>query len=499
MKGLKALFMNPPARRLAGIRNVYFPIGLGYLAASVENAGFEAALFNAENPKEKTKELMSGKYSALLEEYKEYLKTLNDNSHFIWKEIRDTIKEFGPDAVCIRATTSNIKCIEKIADIAKEYSQECFVIIGGPHATLAPAETLKYRNFDFVVRNEGETTIVELCNLLERNKKPKETDLKRIDGLSFRKGSKIINNKQRDFIKDIDIMPFPARHLSLNPELYSRNDWGGIVGGRGCPFNCGFCSANLQWGRMLRLRSVDNVMEEIKQVMKDHGTTEFFFWDDTFTANRQRTMELCKRLTEEKIRISWSCTTRVNVIDDKLLGFMKKAGCNRIDIGVESGSERMLKLINKRIDLNQVETAVKLINRHRIMCNAFFMIGFPEETKEDIKKTADLIRSISAHICLSIFTPYPGCDLYDKTVELGMMPKDMDWAKISHHSPENHFVKHIPREEFRNIVNYMAEIVDRHNDSFFVKRAYIMSKFGYYARNPFSFIREAATYLKSRF
>ncbi|MCX6707346.1 MAG: radical SAM protein [Candidatus Woesearchaeota archaeon] len=386
---MKVLLINPPARRLAGIRNVYFPIGLGYLAASLEKAGFSAGLYNAENPKEELKELISGKYAALTSEYEKYSKALKDDSHFVWKEIRHTIQKFQPDAVCIRAATSNINCVQKIADIAKEYSKEfnkngdneCDIIIGGPHATLAPGEALKYQNFDFVVRNEGEVTIVELCRLLEKGKSQvNKKNLEKINGLSFKdvkKTIKITHNKQRDFVKDINTLPFPARQLSLYPELYSKNDWGCIVGGRGCPFNCGFCSANLQWGRMLRLRSVDNVLEEIKLVIEKYGSNEFFFWDDTFTANRQRTMELCRSLLNEKIRISWSCTTRVNVIDDELLSLMKKAGCNRIDIGVESGSERMLKLINKRINLNQVETAVKQINKHRIMCNAFFMIGFP--------------------------------------------------------------------------------------------------------------------------
>ena len=497
---MKVLLINPPARRLAGIRNVYFPIGLGYLAASLEKAGFSAGLYNAENPREELKELITGKYAALTSEYEKYSKALKDDSHFVWKEIRYTIQKFQPDAVCIRAATSNINCVQKIADIVKEYSRDCHVIIGGPHATLAPAETLRYRNFDFIVRNEGEVTIVELCRLLENGKKEvNRKNLEKINGLSFRQGKAVIHNKPRDFIKDINTLPFPARHLSLYPELYSKNDWGCIVGGRGCPFNCGFCSANLQWGRMLRLRSVDNVLDEITLVIEKYGSNEFFFWDDTFTANRQRTMDLCKRLLDEKIRISWSCTTRVNVIDDELLSLMKKAGCNRIDIGVESGSERMLKLINKRIDLNQVETAVKLINKHRIMCNAFFMVGFPDETIEDVKKTAELIKRIKSHVCLSIFTPYPGCDLYDRTVELGMLPKEMDWSTISHHSPENHFVKNIKKEDFRKIVGMMIDLVDRHNDSFSMKMAYVMSKLGFYIKNPFAFAKEVKTYLKSRF
>ncbi len=490
-KNLRVLLVNSPSRRLAGIKNTYFPLGLGYLAGTIENDGFYVRIYNVENPRETMVNLVAGKYSTMLKRHEIYKEAMENPNHPIWVEFREVMEKEKPDVVGFLIYSSTLVATQKMARIAKEINPNVKIVAGGPHPTLEGQDLMAMEEVDFNVKAEGEETFKELCNYLEQGK----TDFEKIDGLAFKKKGKITYNKDRAFIDNVDTIPFPARHLSIYPELYTETDLGCLYGGRGCPYNCGFCSAPVQWGRKVRYRTPQNVVDEIKFVMENFGTREFYFWDDTFTNHRTRTIELCNKMMEEKLPIVWSCTTRVNVIDDELIGIMKKAGCYRIDIGVESGSPDMLKKMNKLINMKQIERGVELINKHGIMCNTFFMVGFPEETKEDVEMTRNLIKNIKAHVCLSIFTPYPGCELYDVSNNLGLMPAQMDWGKISHHSPDNHFVQNISKEDFKKIAEEMSALVDEHNEKFFIKKAYIKSKLPFYYRNPEIFVDEVANYM----
>jgi anaerobic magnesium-protoporphyrin IX monomethyl ester cyclase len=170
-----------------------------------------------------------------------------------------------------------------------------------------------------------------------------------------------------------------------------------------------------------------------------------------------------------------------------------------IEFGIESGSERILRLIKKNITLAQVRGATRLVQKHRMDWKAFFMVGFPEETKEDIEQTKQLIRELDPRgVVLSTFTPYPGNELYDTAAKLGLMPSDPDWSRFSHQSPENCFVSNISREEFQRIVTDLARLVDRHNHSPGKAFRYFRTRLSLYVRHPSVFLRKAISYGGSR-
>ena len=335
--------------------------------------------------------------------------------------------------------------------------------------------------------------MVELCYALAKG----DNKFSQIKNLSYKKDGEIVHTSMRDLISVLDELPPPAKDLSLYPELYSSANMGDMVTSRGCPFKCAFCGAHNIWGRKVRFMSAEKVINEITDICKKYNTKEFWFWDDTFTVNRRRTLELCQKLIDERLDISWGCTTRVDMVDDELLKRMKRAGCNMIEFGIETGSERMLKLIKKNVSLEQIMEAVRLVKGRKIDLKLFFMIGFPEETKEDIEQTKHLIRRLNARgVILSIFTPYPGSELYHRTVELGLLPQNPDWTQFSHQSPENYFMKYISKEEFQQIVIDMTDFIDRYNFGLLNAFRYFRTHFSDFVKNPRNFLIKGISYLK---
>ena len=489
---MRILLINPPFNRLKGIQSVYFPLGLGSLAAVLRKNGFKVGIYNAENPVEKLPEMS---HVMLLEQHYKYIQALNDKSHFVWQEIQNILSMFKPDVVGISVLTAKYGSAVKVSALCKEFNPNVKIIWGGAHPTIQATEVLQNDFVDFVIRGEGEVPIVELCHTLASN----ANSFSQIKNLSYKKDKEIVHVPSRDLISNLGDLPPLAKDLSLYPEIYSPANMGDIVTSRGCVFECAFCGAQNVWGRKVRFMPVQKVIDEITDVCKKYDTKRFWFWDDTFTVNRQHTFELCQKIIDEKLNISWGCTTRVDVIDDELLGIMKAAGCNLIEFGIESGSERILKLIKKNVTLAQITKAVGLVRKHKIDLKLFFMIGFPEETKEDIEQTKRLIKRLSARgVVLSIFTPYPGSALYQRTVELGLLPKNPDWSHFSHQSPENHFMKYISKEEFKQAVIDMADFIDQYNFSLLNAWRYFRVHVLHYIKNPREFLGKGGSYLKRK-
>jgi len=482
---MRILLIEPPFDRLKKVKTFYFPIGLGYIATVLNKEGFYARIYNAELGKETFPKIDKNFYEALLDRYPRYISALNNDNHYVWKEIKHVIKNFKPDIVGITTKTAKYPSAIKIAKLCKSLDKDSYVVLGGPHPTIMPTEVMKNKEIDFLIRGEGEQTFLELCTEIKTGKH-RFNDIK---GLSFKKSNEIVHNSDRSLIADIDTLPIINRSLVLRPELYTPRMMGDIVTSRGCPYNCSFCSQDKIWKRKVRFRSLDMVIKEIALIKNKFNTKYFYFWDDTFTFNRKRTMALCKRLMKSKFDINWGCTTRVDAVDNDLLKLMKNTGCGNIDIGIESGSQRMLDLMNKRITVKQVLNAVDLINRNNILCNTFFMAGLPDETKEDLEKTINLIRHLNVSIvCLSIYTPYPGSPFYYKLKKDNLIPKNYDWAKFSHHSPYNWFSSNISQQEFIEIVRKISVLVDKKNNRFLRKVNSIRHRIRFFLRNPHSLI-----------
>ncbi|HDD57116.1 MAG TPA: radical SAM protein [Thermoplasmatales archaeon] len=348
--------------------------------------------------------------------------------NFTYNDVEKVIKRYDPDVIGITSTTSMIPDAYAIAEVAKIYNENVKIVMGGPHVTFLPERTFKECPYiDFIVRGEGEMTFKELINTLEKNKNPSN-----ILGLSTNLGDKVKNNPSRPLIKDVDAIPMPSYDL-LPMEKYQVNGvrFGTVMTSRGCPFNCAFCSSSLQFGRGWRGHSDYRVIEELKYLHEKYGIREIEFLDDTFTLNRKRAMRIAKRIREEGLDISWSASSRVDIFTDELAQAMKKGGCHTIYFGIESGSQKTLDFIGKGITPEQSISAVKKAKKHKIRALGAFIIGFPEETKEDIEKTIKLSKKVGVDFAqFTIATPYPGTRLWKYALARKLI-LTFDWRKYT--------------------------------------------------------------------
>lgn len=462
---MRILFINPPFERLKGIAHIYFPLGLGYLCAVVsKDKRISSMIYNAELPEFSERLLYHAKYQDMLKLHNNYIQCLNENNHYVWQEVSGVIKEYNPDVVGISAMTAKYGSALKISEIAKSINRKCKVVWGGPHATVDSDRVLENNCVDFVVRGEGEIALKSLINLLIENCEPCYDDLSKIGGLSFKNDFKTFHNPDRPLMEDLDVLGFPEKDRVFFATRYLPSSWGDMITLRGCSFNCGYCGAHNTWTYKVRYRSLDKILEEIDMLISKYNLKKFYFWDDNFTLNRERTIEFCSLLKQRKIRINWGCTTRADLLDDIILKEMKQAGCNYISIGIETGSERMLENIHKGITLEKIDLAVRLLNKYRLRYEAFFMLGFPEETYVDMEQTFDLMKRLkNANICFSIFTPYPGTEQYEIAKKYKLIPEHPEWSRFSHQSQDNHFMKYVEKETFKKYVQKISFWIDENN------------------------------------
>ena len=287
-----------------------------------------------------------------------------------------------------------------IAELIKKESNDIKIVCGGPYITIKKP---KLENVDGLIIGEGEEALLEYC----KNQKPL-----------------IYSNR----INDLDSLPYPDRENLLLKGKYL--EYGHIITGRGCPFNCIFCASKKIWGNAVRLRSVDNVVSEMEEIERKYNQTHFLFRDDTFTINKERTIEFCNRIKDREYK--WQCDTRIDNLSYDILTKMRNAGCNSIRIGVESGNERMITFINKKITKDKVRQVVKDCKDIGINITTYFIVGLPTETNSEVMDTINFIREINPdNISISIATPYTGTLLEDT-----MNIDKNHLEKYFHQSPE---------------------------------------------------------------
>ncbi len=479
---MRVLLINPPYMRLMGTSVAYLPLGLGYLAQYLKKNGISATVYNADLSSERGEENPNSlSYDDSLKRHHVYMEALNDPDNKIWAELPEVFSDIKPDVVGITVMSSKFHSAIKVAQLLKVQDPACKIVLGGPHATIAPDELLAFDVVDYVVRGEGEHTLLELCQSINERK----SDLTGINGLSFKYEGKAVHNPPRALERDINKFPFPDREDFLGLDQYSKDEISCVVTSRGCPYDCTFCGAKATWTRQVRYRDVDSVIEELLMLKKKYAVPSYYFWDDSFTANRKRTEALLDRIIASRINLPWRCTTRADLLDDALVAKMKAAGCYSMDIGLETASDRMLKLIKKNETMEKCYSAFSLLHKYHMNYGVFLMVGLPEETEEDILKTLEYAKSSTAtSLCLSIFTPYPGTESYTRAEEMGMIEAKLDWSKYSHHSPEGYFCKNIPRERFVELVQELTEVVDKHNREMKAPLKSYLRRFWYYSSNP---------------
>jgi radical SAM superfamily enzyme YgiQ (UPF0313 family) len=279
------------------------------------------------------------------------------------------------------------------------------VVVGGPHPTVLGEDVLRDEiNFDIVVTREGELTMLELAQ---------GRPLDEIEGIIYRHEGAMRRNKNRALIEDLDGIPMPDREI-LKKNAYTRKVFGdratSIVSSRGCPFSCAFCCKDV-FGYQVRFRSPANLENEIKEIIKTYGITNFLFYDDTFTLKIDRLRDICGRLSKLGIIFRCNGNARTNTYEDYVM--LYNAGCREIAFGIESGSQKILDNINKEVTVEQNERAIKDAKRAGLLTKAYLMIGSPGETRGTVEETIKFIEEADPdQFTLFNFIPLPGCDVW---------------------------------------------------------------------------------------
>jgi len=408
--GEKIVFLTPPLSlkerygNLAGAGSSMPALGILALAAAVRTEGFHPFVVEA---------------SALGLSY---------------EDVINTVKQIAPRYVGITSTTLSIFHAARLAGLIKGLDPSITVIIGGPHLTAVPEETMgRFPDFDIGVIGEGEETVVDLLDALSNGK-----NLNDVEGIIFRsERNGCISTPRRKFIRNLDHYPFPAWDLLPDfPKVYTSPPFKvkkspaiSIVTSRGCPYRCIFCDTSV-FGRTFRSYSAEYVLEMIRELYYKYKIREFIVEDDTFLVSEERAFKICEFLLKEDLDISWSCNSRVNLVHKDILRAMKASGCWRISFGIESGNQAILDLERKNITLEQAEKAVEWTQEAGMLAKGFFMIGHPKETEQTLQQTIDFAKRLHlSDVTVTALTPLPGSQIYSVADRYGDF--DNDWRKMN--------------------------------------------------------------------
>ena len=464
---MRVLLIRPPYTRLRGAgQAAYFPLGVGYIASYLISQGHECKVYNVENAAPDEPRFLINKEDVFGHRAKarqRYLDALANDDHPVWREVAAVVKEYRPDLVGVSLLTVEFGSALKCSQIVKSVSPQTPVIWGGAHPTFLPETCLQYDEVDFTAGGEGELTMGELCRALEG-----KGDIGSVEGLAHKVGGRIVHNRDRELMADLDQLPPPARDEVIFPERFDRLAMGSITYSRGCPYKCTFCSSRIFWQKKVRFRKPSLVVEEVKDVVNRYGVNAFTFWDDTFTINRDITIELCNALRDSGSPITWKTATRADVLDDEILAAMREGGCVQLQLGIETGSLRMSKLIEKDVELKAAYHAVRMINRHGIAAGTFFIVGYPQETEEDMRETFAMMKSIgTTDVVLNVFDPMPGSSLWDTTKQRQLLPEselEIDWPTYPLW-PDAHYVTDVESERFNRTVEEISDWCWKYNHS----------------------------------
>jgi anaerobic magnesium-protoporphyrin IX monomethyl ester cyclase len=419
---MRVCLINPPRiqPKAWGKPNVFPPIGLAYIAAVLEKT-HEVCIIDA--PTEGWRNLQDADRAT-------YRVGLSNT------EIADKVKRWSPDVVVIEIPFSGwSKTAFEVASAVKGINKDIISVLEGQHPSARPEDCLANPNVDFVVMGEPENTIFELIGAVGKG----TLNLKKIMGIGFVKNGVPVFTSPRPLLKDLDSLPFPARHLLPMAEYYAavkenplrgeiNKPWTIMITSRGCPYNCVFCTHHIVWGRKWRGRSPENVVDELQHVIKTYHVKQIDFLDDNMTLDRKRMENICDLIVKRGLSIEWFTPNgvRADTLDEKLLRKMKESGCKKIRVAPESGVQRVVdQVIKKNLDLRSVERAVVLCKKVGIKVGCFFVIGLIGETKEEIEETikfAYKLRQLGADsFIFSIATPVYGTRLYEQAKRGGFL------------------------------------------------------------------------------
>ena len=448
---MKIILVNPPFeqnypiirnRRKKAILEIVQPLGLAYIAAVLEKNNYQVKIFDC-----------AIGISQL--------------------DLIESLKKEQPDIVGITATSLSFLSAKNIAARIRACLPRSYIIIGGPHITASPGDLISCKYFDAAVIGEGEATFLELVKRIENSGLECLGDM---EGIAYLRGDDVVLNRKRDFIGNLNELPFPARHL-LRPlyeyfpfsASYRKLPVATIISSRGCPLGCTFCDQAI-FGTVYRSRNADNILDEVELLIGKFGAREIRFYDDVFTWNRNSIFELCEKMKKRNIKVSWTCFATVNTITKELLQKMKDAGCWQVSFGLESGDPTVLKALKKNITLEENKRALRLAAEAGLGVRAHFVVGSPWETKESLEKTLDFAKKSRIDYAHFIkFMPYPGSIAYRMLAEKGYQ---FDYNQ-KFNMLDNADIMYVPgsmtKEEFMGFLN-------RAKRQFYFRLSYILRR-----------------------
>jgi radical SAM superfamily enzyme YgiQ (UPF0313 family) len=413
---MKVLLINPPytSSKYKFIGLVAPPLGIAYIAAVLENGGFEV-------------EILDG---AALE--------------LDWEALEARIKMAAPQVIAITALTPTIDQGLETAKLARRACPDATIVMGGYHPSFNHSEILDKDYVDVVVIGEGEYTMLDLVQTLESG-----GDLKQVRGIAYQD----VVTPPRPVVKDLDQLPFPARHLLpmdhykiLNMKLHTAT----MISGRGCPMQCSFCASAALHGRRLRMRSAQNVVDEMEHLIEEHDAGMIAFMDDTFTLKPSRVEQVCDEIKNRGLDVYWGCTARADTLSSRMLEKMSDTGCITMFLGVESADQQQLDRVNKQLTVDKIRQAFTLSRKHDIRTIASVVLGMPGDTRDSISRTIRFVRELNPSYALfSLATPYPGTRFYREAVENNLL-KVKDWSKYTLLTPVLETVD-CSRDELKNM------------------------------------------------
>ena len=384
---MKILLLQPEQIYYERRRTPYFPIGLGYIAAV----------------------LIKNKYAVEVLDLNATPKT--------GKQLSEYLKEKKFDVIGISAMSVQYNYVENIVNIIRKVSRKSLIVLGGALAIHSYKIVLENLDIDFCALGEGETILLSLLKNLDE---PGE-----VKGIAYAQNKKIIITSKQEDIKDLDSLPFPAWDLfAMGTYMKYNNNTVNLISARGCPFNCNFCSKNFKG---VRLRSVKNVIAEIKVLKKKFKTNYFAFDDELVVVNEKRIAELCGEI--KKLGIKWSCQGRINFSTKPILSMMKDAGCSTVGFGIESGSPKILKNMNKGITPEMIITAIKNCDAIRLNYVPQMIFGYVGEDEDSLKETLKLCFKTGMTPAFNTATPYPGTQLYEWAKKAGKIKDELKYLQ----------------------------------------------------------------------
>lgn len=335
------------------------------------------------------------------------------SGHRTVEDLLQDIRMFRPDCLLINAATPTLDSDLQTCYLVKQSFPDIQIAVKGSYFLNDGVGTLQRHPYvDMIIRGEAEITFREFIQGKDRQK---------IAGIVWRNGNNAVRNPDRPFLSNLDALPFPARHL-IDNSRYVRPDNGRVQGvikvSRGCPHHCFFCLATPVSGRRVRMRSPGNIMEEIRGCIETYGMSEFLFWSDVFTHDRNWVKDLCSSILDSGLVFSWSANVRVNTVDRETALLMRKAGCRLVSVGVESGNQEILDRAGKGTTLSQIKETFCILKEAGLQTFAYYLVGVPWETRETVEDTIRFAIALdSDYANFFAATPFPGTKFYEYALE----------------------------------------------------------------------------------